>query len=82
MSILFSIQSHRAKGLLDLSHCQILDVHSSIKLVVQKLSGCLLVSSLCRPRCFVVVQSYLTELNYYYLQSDSEDTIRVSEPVR
>ena len=32
-----------------------------------------------RPRCFVVVQRYLTELNYYYLQSDSEDTIRVSK---
>ena len=82
MSVIFSLQSHRAKGLLDLSHCQILDVHSSIKLAVQELSGCVLISSLCRPRCFVVVQSYLTELNYYYLQSDSEDTIRVSVVVK
>ena len=29
---LILLQSHRAKGLLDLSHCQILDVHSSLKL--------------------------------------------------
>ncbi|XP_065911741.1 ras GTPase-activating protein 1-like isoform X2 [Dysidea avara] len=59
LTIYDNAQSHRAKGLLDLSHCQILDVHPSIK-----------------PKCFVVAQKYLTEFNYCYLQSDSEDTIR------